>query len=37
MIDMPAIDYETFDQGIANTADILLIIVSDTNEIKEIY
>ncbi len=36
IIDMPSINHETFDQGIANTADILLIIITNIKEIKEI-
>ena len=36
MIDMPAVNYETFDQGLANTADILLIVVTETRELNEI-
>ncbi|MEK6820088.1 MAG: GTPase [Nanoarchaeota archaeon] len=36
IIDMPAVNYETFDQGIANTADILLIIITNISDLKDI-
>jgi len=36
IIDTPAINYETFDQGLANSADILLIIITNLKEIEEI-
>ena len=36
IIDMPAVNYEEFDQGLANTADILLIIVKKIEEIKQV-
>jgi hypothetical protein len=36
IIDMPAINHETFDQGIVNTADILLIIITKLSELEEI-
>ena len=36
IIDMPAINHETFDQGIANTADILLVIIADLSGLNEI-
>tara|TARA_Y100000310_G_C20623922_1_gene784819 strand:+ start:274 stop:1179 length:906 start_codon:yes stop_codon:yes gene_type:complete len=36
IIDMPAINHETFEQGLANTADILLIIITSLEELKEI-
>ena len=34
IIDMPAINHETFDQGIANTADILLIIITNLKDLE---
>ncbi|MGD2072703.1 MAG: 50S ribosome-binding GTPase [Candidatus Thorarchaeota archaeon] len=37
MIDMPSVNYETFDQGIANTADILLVIITKTEQLDEIF
>lgn len=36
IIDLPSIKDENFDIGIANTADLLLIIITDFNEIEEI-
>src|SRR3989344_3268719 len=36
IIDLPAINYEEFDQGIANTADILLILVTSAQQINEV-
>ncbi|MBI2046573.1 50S ribosome-binding GTPase [Candidatus Pacearchaeota archaeon] len=36
IIDLPAINYEAFDQGIANSADILLIIITGMQQINEI-
>ncbi|HLD37164.1 MAG TPA: GTPase [Candidatus Nanoarchaeia archaeon] len=36
IIDMPAINYEAFDQGMANSADILLIITESMQQINEI-
>ena len=36
LIDMPAINFEGFDIGIANTADILLIIVNSLQDIDKI-
>jgi hypothetical protein len=36
IIDMPAINYESFDQGLANTSDILLIIITDLQDLQEI-
>src|SRR3989338_9461686 len=29
IIDLPAVNYEAFDQGIANTADILLVLIAN--------
>ena len=37
LIDMPAIDSEYFNQGIANTSDTLLIIIENTRQIEEIF
>lgn len=37
IIDMPAIDDENFDTGISHTADILLIVISNPQEIQKIY
>lgn len=37
IVDMPAIESEDFDQGIANTADILLIVVTNPNELEQIF
>lgn len=36
MIDMPAIDFEGFDRGVANTADLLIVVIKNLEEIKEI-
>ncbi len=36
IIDMPAINYENFNQGLANDAEILLLIINSLNELKEI-
>lgn len=36
VIDMPAVNHETFDQGTANSADILLIVIKDLEEIERI-
>lgn len=36
IIDQPAVNYEEFDQGIANTADILLILITSIQQINEI-
>ena len=36
IIDLPAINHETFDQGIANSADILLVLIKNLNELNEI-
>lgn len=37
IIDMPAADYENFDQGTTNTADILLLLIKNIQEIEQIY
>lgn len=37
LIDMPAINHENFDQGLANSADILLIVITDLEQIPEIF
>ncbi len=36
IIDLPAINYETFDQGLANTADILLLVTTSISDLEEI-
>jgi len=36
IIDMPAINHEDFDQGLANTADILLLILTKPKELEEV-
>ena len=36
IIDMPAINHETFDQGLANSADILLILITKIEELNKI-
>ncbi len=36
IIDQPAINYETFNQGLTNNADILLILIKKFEEIKKI-
>ena len=36
IVDMPAINHETFDQGIANTADILLIMITTLKDLETI-
>jgi len=37
IIDMPAINHETFDQGIANNADILLILITKIQDLEQIF
>ena len=34
IVDFPAINHETFDQGIANTADILLILITNIKDLE---
>ncbi len=36
IIDMPAIEHENFDQGLANSADILLIMITNLSELNQI-
>lgn len=36
IIDMPAVNYESFDQGLANSADILLIMITNIKELGQI-
>ena len=36
IIDLPAVNYETFDTGIANSADILLLIINSIEQIKQL-
>jgi len=36
IIDLPAIESEYFDSGIANTADVLIIIITNPNELNQI-
>jgi hypothetical protein len=36
LIDLPAVDNELCDQGLINTADTLLLVVDDTEQIKKI-
>ena len=36
LIDLPAIEFESFDQGIANTADTLLIVIETIDDIEKI-
>ncbi len=36
IIDMPSINYENFDQGLANNADILLLIINNVDDLKNI-
>lgn len=36
IIDMPAVNHETFDYGLANTADILLIVVTSISQLNQI-
>ncbi len=33
---MPAIDFQTFDQGIANTADTLIIVIENVDQLDKI-
>ncbi len=35
IIDMPAINHENFEQGLANTADILLVVITKPEELEE--
>ena len=37
IIDLPAIDYEAFDQGLANSADILLLVITQVQDLEEIF
>ena len=37
IVDLPAIESEYFDQGIANSADTLIIVITNPSELKEIY
>jgi small GTP-binding protein len=37
IIDMPAINHETFDQGTTNSTDILLIMITNIDEIDKIF
>ncbi len=37
IVDMPAINHETFDQGTANVADILLIMITDLKDLEKIF
>ena len=37
IIDMPAIDAEFFDPGLANTADLLIILITDPQDLKKIF
>ena len=34
---MPAINFESFDQGISNTADTLIIVIENPNQLPEIF
>lgn len=36
LVDMPAVESEFFDSGIANTADALLIVITNTEDLKKI-
>lgn len=36
IVDMPAVNHEDFDQSIVNTTDLLLIIITNPSELKEI-
>ncbi len=36
IVDMPAVNHETFDSGVSNVTDILLIIVTDIKDIEKI-
>lgn len=37
IIDTPAVNHGDFDQGLANSADILLIIITSINQLNEIF
>ena len=37
IIDLPAIESEYFDQGIANTSDVLLIAITDIEDMEKIF
>ena len=37
IIDMPAIDHETFDQGLANSADILILLITNIKNLENIF
>ncbi len=36
IIDLPSITYETFNQGLTNSADILLLVITDLEQLNEI-
>jgi len=36
IIDLPAVNHESFDKGIANTTDLLLIVISDYEDIAKV-
>jgi uncharacterized protein len=36
LVDLPAVDFETFDRGVANTADVLLIIINSIDDLSKI-
>jgi small GTP-binding protein len=37
IVDMPAVNFVSFDSGIANTADTLLIVIENPKQIEEIF
>jgi hypothetical protein len=37
IVDMPAINHETFDQGLANSADILLIMTTSIKSLESVF
>lgn len=37
IVDMPAINFESFDSGIANTADTLIIVIENPRQLVEIF
>ena len=37
IVDLPAINHETFDQGVANTADILILLITHIKDLETIF
>lgn len=37
LVDMPAVNFISFDQGVANTADTLIIVIENPKQLEEIF